>query len=189
MRSKGRKKRAPTLTGETVTVVRAWLKERRDQPEAPAVPNPARTSAQPRHRWRAPRQARQHRGCRLPVADNQARHPAHAAAHQRDAAPRQGRPTSPPSPCGSGMRAPRPPTSMSTPTPRSRSKRSHAPLRSARNQADTGHPTPSSPSSKPSNYVERVPTLTRAEQAKREPLHITVRRTYIRLRGIRRNGI
>ncbi len=35
---KGRKKRAPTLTGETVTVVRAWLKERRGQPEDPLFP-------------------------------------------------------------------------------------------------------------------------------------------------------
>ena len=35
---KGRKKRATTLTGETVSVVRAWLNERGDQPDEPLFP-------------------------------------------------------------------------------------------------------------------------------------------------------
>jgi integrase/recombinase XerD len=35
---KGRKRRSPTLTGETVTVVRAWLTERRGQPADPLFP-------------------------------------------------------------------------------------------------------------------------------------------------------
>ena len=35
---KGRKRRSPTLTSETVTVVRAWLKERRGQPDDPLFP-------------------------------------------------------------------------------------------------------------------------------------------------------
>jgi integrase/recombinase XerD len=35
---KGRKQRSPTLTSETVTVVRAWLNERRGQPEQPLFP-------------------------------------------------------------------------------------------------------------------------------------------------------
>jgi integrase len=35
---KGRKKRATTLTGETVNVVRAWLNERRGQPDEPLFP-------------------------------------------------------------------------------------------------------------------------------------------------------
>jgi len=35
---KGRKRRSPTLTGETVKVVRAWLNERRGQPEDPLFP-------------------------------------------------------------------------------------------------------------------------------------------------------
>jgi integrase/recombinase XerD len=35
---KGRKKRAIPLTGETVTVLRAWLKERRGQPDEPLFP-------------------------------------------------------------------------------------------------------------------------------------------------------
>jgi integrase/recombinase XerD len=35
---KGRKKRATTLTGETVSVIRAWIKERRGQPDEPLFP-------------------------------------------------------------------------------------------------------------------------------------------------------
>lgn len=35
---KGRKKRATTLTAETVKVIRAWLKERRGQPDDPLFP-------------------------------------------------------------------------------------------------------------------------------------------------------
>jgi site-specific recombinase XerD len=35
---KGRKKRATTLTGETVKVIRAWLNERRGQPDDPLFP-------------------------------------------------------------------------------------------------------------------------------------------------------
>ena len=35
---KGRKKRATTLTAETVTILRAWLKERRGQPDEPLFP-------------------------------------------------------------------------------------------------------------------------------------------------------
>ena len=35
---KGRKRRATTLTRETVTVLRAWLKERRGQPDEPLFP-------------------------------------------------------------------------------------------------------------------------------------------------------
>jgi integrase/recombinase XerD len=35
---KGRKKRATTLTGETVTILRMWLKERQGQPDEPLFP-------------------------------------------------------------------------------------------------------------------------------------------------------
>jgi integrase len=35
---KGRKKRATTLTGETVAILRAWLSERRGQPDEPLFP-------------------------------------------------------------------------------------------------------------------------------------------------------
>ena len=35
---KGRKKRATTLTGETVGVMRAWIKERQGQPDEPLFP-------------------------------------------------------------------------------------------------------------------------------------------------------
>ena len=46
---KGRKKRATTLTRETVAVLRAWLKERHGATRRPAVPHPPRTAAQPLH--------------------------------------------------------------------------------------------------------------------------------------------
>jgi integrase/recombinase XerD len=35
---KGRKRRAPTLTGETAKIIRAWLKERQGQPDDPLFP-------------------------------------------------------------------------------------------------------------------------------------------------------
>jgi integrase/recombinase XerD len=38
MRSKGRKKRATTLTHETVAVLRQWVQERQGQPEDPLFP-------------------------------------------------------------------------------------------------------------------------------------------------------
>jgi integrase len=56
-----------------------------------AVPNPARRAAKPLHSRRDRCQVHRHRSRQLPVASGQARHPAHAAAHQRDAAPGQGR--------------------------------------------------------------------------------------------------
>jgi len=36
---KGRKKRATTLAGETVAIVRQWLTERRGEPDDPLFPN------------------------------------------------------------------------------------------------------------------------------------------------------
>ena len=91
------------------------------------------------------------------------------------------------------MKAPRPRISTSTPTQRSRSKRSHEPPHSGPSPADTDHPTRSSSSWKRSDYVERITRPNRAEQAKPEaspPLfNITGRWTYIPLCGIQRNGI
>ncbi len=88
---KGRKQRATTLTGEIVKVVRR-LADRTPRPaRGAAVPDPPRPAAQPLHDRRDRHQARHHRSRQPPVTDGQARHPAHAAAHQRDAAMRQGR--------------------------------------------------------------------------------------------------
>ena len=88
---KGRKRRATTLTGETVQVLRAWIKERQGQPDEPLFPTRQERAAQPLHGRRAGLEARRHRGRHLPVTDRQARHPAHAPPHQRDAAQGQGR--------------------------------------------------------------------------------------------------
>ena len=83
---KGRKKRATTLTGETVAILlRAWLTERRGQPDDPLFPT---RQGRPLSRYTvgaAGRQARRHRSGQLPVAEGQTRHPARAAPHQRDA--------------------------------------------------------------------------------------------------------
>ena len=57
--AKGRKRRATPLTGETVSVVRAWLKERQGAARRAPVPDPARTTAQPLHRRRDRRKAHQ----------------------------------------------------------------------------------------------------------------------------------
>jgi site-specific recombinase XerD len=78
---KGRKKRTTNPTPETVAVLRQWLKERQGQPDEPLFP----TRADPIRGRNSGRQAHGHRGRRLPVAEDQARHPARAQTHQRDA--------------------------------------------------------------------------------------------------------
>ena len=164
---KGRKKRATTLTGETVKVLRAWLKERHGQPDEPLFPT---------------RQGRPL--SRYTVGVIVAKHAATAAAscpslQAKRVTPHtlrhtnamllqsQGRRHRDDRACGSGTKAPRPPTSTSTPTPRSRSKRSHEPPPSAPNLADTDHPMRSSRSSRGCDYVERITPPNRAEQDKR----------------------
>jgi integrase/recombinase XerD len=87
---KGRKKRATTLTGETVAILRAWLTERRGQPDEPLFPT---RQGRPLSRYTvgvAVLKARRRGSRHLPIADGQAGHPAHAPAHQRDAAQGQG---------------------------------------------------------------------------------------------------
>ena len=134
------------------------------------------------------------------------RHAANPLRHalQRQEVPRNGprkqqesrfyepsRSTSPPSHCGSAMRAPKPPTSTNTPTPRSRNERSPGPRRSAPNPADTDPRTHYSPSSKPSDYVERFNTRNPTHQAHpRTPegrLNIIVGWTYNPLCGSQHN--
>jgi site-specific recombinase XerC len=58
---KGRKKRATTLTGETVKVMRQWLTERHGQPADPLFPGPAGTTAQPLYGRRGGLKARRQR--------------------------------------------------------------------------------------------------------------------------------
>jgi integrase/recombinase XerD len=74
---KGRKKRSTTLTRETVTILRAWLKGTLRRAGRPPVSNPPRPAAEPLHRRRAPLKARRHRSLQLPVPHRQAGHPAH----------------------------------------------------------------------------------------------------------------
>ena len=75
---KGRKKRATTLTAETVKVIRAWLNERRGQPDGPAIRNPSRTTAQSIHHRCHRGQARRHRSHPMPLPAGQTDHPPHA---------------------------------------------------------------------------------------------------------------
>ena len=81
----------PHLTGETVAILRAWLTERRGQPDEPLFPITARTIAQPLRGRRGHLEVRRRSSRQLPIADGQAGHPAHAPAHQRDAATSKGR--------------------------------------------------------------------------------------------------
>jgi integrase/recombinase XerD len=87
---KGRKKRATTLTRDRRD--RAPLAHRTPRrARRPLVPNPPRTTARPLHGRAAGLKARRHSSRRLPVANGQARHPARAPPHQRDAPQSQGR--------------------------------------------------------------------------------------------------
>src|SRR5262245_25138283 len=89
------------------------------------------------------------------------------------------------------MRAPRPLTSTSTPTRRSKKKRSPEPRRSASNPADTDPPTASSPFSTACDYVERPSAGHHIDQqdpaARPAPVNITSYGTYNRLCGIPHN--
>ena len=96
-----------------------------------------------------------------PAAEAARRHRAHPARAPTRYCCAEKASTSRRSPCGSGTRAPRPPTSTSTPTPHSKNKQSHEPPRSAPSPAATDHPTRSSPSSKPCDYVEHTVGLNR----------------------------
>jgi integrase/recombinase XerD len=82
---KGRKQRCTPLTSQTVATLRAWLRERRGQPDDPLFPHQPRPGTQPRHRRAADHQARRHRRPVLPVAAGKDDHPAHAASHSCDA--------------------------------------------------------------------------------------------------------
>lgn len=88
---KGRKMRSPTLTHETVAIIRAWLTERHGQPDQPLFPTTAGRSAQPLHRRRDRHPACQHGSHRLPDTDRETHHAAHPATFQRHAPPGQRR--------------------------------------------------------------------------------------------------
>jgi integrase/recombinase XerD len=150
---KGRKRRAVTLTRETVATLRQWLAERQGQPENPLFPT------------------RQGKALsRDAIALLVAKHAATASASHPSLQAKRVTPhvlptptrccsrpttsTSPRSPSGSDTRASRPPTSTNTPIPPSRNERSPGPPRSAPGPADTDPATRCSPSSKRCDYAE-----------------------------------
>ena len=162
---KGRKQRAVTLRPETVAILRQWLTERHGQPDDPLFPTRQDSpSAQTPSNNSSPNTPPQQPHLRL--AQQQARdntrtpHVIHVAHTNAMLLRAKGIDIATIA-CGSGTKAPRPPTSTNTPTPHSKNKRSHEPPRSAPSPAATDHPTRSSPSSKPCDYVERAVGLNR----------------------------
>ena len=149
---KGRKKRATTLTGETVKVLRAWTKERQGQPDEPLFPT---RQGRPLSRYTVGVIVAKHAATAAASRPslNAKRVTPHTLRHTNAMLLRAKGVDIATIACGSGMRAPRPPTSTNTPTPSSRNKRSREPPRSASSPADTDQPTRSSPSSRPSDYV------------------------------------
>ncbi len=168
-RGKGRKQRAVTLRPETVAILRQWLTERHGQPDDPLFPT---RQGQPLSPDAVEQLVAKHAAAAARTCDslNSKHVTPHALRHYvefhvsgtptRCCSARKAS-TSPRSPCGSGTKAPRPPTSTNTPTPHSKNKQSHEPPRSAPSPAATDHPTRSSPSSKPCDYVERAVGLNR----------------------------
>ena len=88
---KGRKRRCTPLRKQTAAVLRVWMKERAGAPDDPLFPTRrgsrvARSRVTPRH------QTRPNRRATLPIAQQQAHHATHPAAHVRHvpARPRRG---------------------------------------------------------------------------------------------------
>ena len=81
---KGRKDRATPLTSQTVRTLRTWLAECDPDPDGPLFPTRTggRSPATPSNGSSPSTQPRQ---SRLPVAQGEERHPAHAQAHRRHA--------------------------------------------------------------------------------------------------------
>jgi site-specific recombinase XerD len=163
---KGRKKRSPTLTSETVKVVRAWLKERRGEPDDPLFPT---RQGRPLSRYAVGVIVTKHATAAAGTYPSLTtrRVTPHTLRHTNAMLLRAKGVDIATIALWLGHESTQPPTSTSTPTPPSRSKRSHAPPRSGRNPADTGPPTHCSRSSKASDYVERITRLNRSEQGKR----------------------
>jgi integrase/recombinase XerD len=68
---KGRKQRCTPLSKQTVAVLRAWMRERRGQPNDPLVPDPPRHTAHPGRDDMPYRQTRRHRATTMPVTARQ----------------------------------------------------------------------------------------------------------------------
>jgi integrase/recombinase XerD len=87
---KGRKARSAALTAETVTILRDWCGERQGQSRRSRVPDTTRRTTHAPRGCLAGREAHHDRCGQLSITRQQARHPAHAQAYQRDAAESQG---------------------------------------------------------------------------------------------------
>ena len=154
---KGRKRRSTTLTREIAEVV-APLAARAPTPEPD---DPLFCTRQGRQTWpihdrRLDHKARYDRDRQLPVTDPPSTSPRTRCGTPTGCCSAPTASTSQRSRCGSDIKALRPPTSTNTPTPRSKKKhRPHRPC-TAPSPADTAHPTRSWPSSKASEYVERI---------------------------------
>ena len=153
---KGRKMRSPTLTHETVAVIRAWLTELRGgQPDQPLFPT---RQGRPLSRYTVGAIITRHvttaavTCTTLPAK----RITPHTLRHTNAMLLRAKTSTSRRSRCGSATRRPKQRTSTSTPTPPSRNEQSHEPPHSEPSRADTAHPTNSWRSSKRCDYVERL---------------------------------
>ena len=88
---KGRKKRATTLTGETVAILRAWLTERRGQPDEPLFPTRQGRSLSRYTVGVAISKYAAAATANCPSLTAKRVTPAHAAAFQRDDAQSKGR--------------------------------------------------------------------------------------------------
>ena len=147
---KGRKMRAIPLTGETAAVLRAWLKERRGQPDEPLFPT---RQGQQLSRYTVGAIVTRHvttAAARCPVADGQTHHTTHAPSHLRDAPASQRR----------GHRHDRA-------VARPRNHPNHTYLRTCRPRAqrtsDRAHRSPRS-------QARQIPTIRRGSRVPRGPL-------------------
>ena len=133
---KGRKRRAVTLTPETVAVLRQWLKERHGQPDDPLFPSRRDTADPLRHRDPT-RKARRRGGRPVSIIVDKRVTP-HTLSHTNAMLLRAGATsTSRRSRSGWDTKASRPPASTSTPTQRSKNKQPRGSPRWAPSPADT----------------------------------------------------
>jgi site-specific recombinase XerD len=162
---KGRKKRATTLTGETVNVMRAWMKERRGQSHEPLFPT---RQGRPLSRYTVGVVVSKHAataaaGCPSLMAK---RISPHTLRHTNAMLLRTKGVDIATIALWLGHESTQTTHIYETPTRRSRNRRSHEPPRSGQNPADTDPQTRSSPSSEASDYVEHATAIDAAEQDK-----------------------
>ena len=152
---KGRKKRVTPLTSELVALLRRWIAERGGAPGDPLFPT---RQGRPLSRYTVGLLVGKYAetaaaACPSLTTKRVTPHMCCAIPRRCSGGPKAS--TSPRSRCCSGTRASRPPTSTNTPTSRSKRRQSTGPRPWGSNPADTKPQTHSSPSWRPSDYVER----------------------------------